>query len=321
MRRISVGRQTNNESHSMRAGGVFFTVFTLAGLTIGLASPPTVSPRPKPRIVHDLTADRSAPVAVSFKSDFRPKPRDSSLFSTVVAIKDVVRASGSEGDYVLASTPPVYQSPRPENRPRGLNTSVRPVATTPRTNDRVARTNPVVISREGSLCGDPRIKGERLAAIPGKLPGCGLAHPVKVSSIDGVVLSQGSIMDCTTARSLSTWVRHALKPTIRSRGGGVKSLTVPSHYSCRTRNSQPGAKISEHGKGHAIDISAINLKDGSKITVLQGWNNRRDKRILQKLHSAACGPFGTVLGPNSDRFHRDHFHFDTARHRGGPYCR
>ena len=33
------------------------------------------------------------------------------------------------------------------------------------------------------------------------------------------------------------------------------------------------------------------------------------------------GGFGTVLGPESDQFHQDHFHFDTARHRGGPYCR
>jgi hypothetical protein len=39
------------------------------------------------------------------------------------------------------------------------------------------------------------------------------------------------------------------------------------------------------------------------------------------MHKAACGPFGTVLGPNSNRFHQDHFHFDTARYRSGSYCR
>ena len=32
-------------------------------------------------------------------------------------------------------------------------------------------------------------------------------------------------------------------------------------------------------------------------------------------------PFGTVLGPNSDRFHRDHFHFDMASYSSGAYCR
>jgi len=30
---------------------------------------------------------------------------------------------------------------------------------------------------------------------------------------------------------------------------------------------------------------------------------------------------GTVLGPEANRFHRDHFHFDTAEYRSGPYCR
>jgi hypothetical protein len=28
-----------------------------------------------------------------------------------------------------------------------------------------------------------------------------------------------------------------------------------------------------------------------------------------------------VLGPNANSFHRDHFHFDTARYRSGSYCR
>jgi hypothetical protein len=63
------------------------------------------------------------------------------------------------------------------------------------------------------------------------------------------------------------------------------------------------------------------MRDGSRVTVLSGWNDPEDGRLLRRLHRGACGPFGTVLGPNSDRFHQDHFHFDVARHRGGPYCR
>ena len=44
-------------------------------------------------------------------------------------------------------------------------------------------------------------------------------------------------------------------------------------------------------------------------------------KALKKMHKIACGPFGTVLGPNANRFHRDHFHFDTARYRSGSYCK
>jgi hypothetical protein len=42
---------------------------------------------------------------------------------------------------------------------------------------------------------------------------------------------------------------------------------------------------------------------------------------MRRAHKTACGPFGTVLGPNADRYHQDHFHFDTARYRSGSYCR
>jgi hypothetical protein len=112
-----------------------------------------------------------------------------------------------------------------------------------------------------------------------------------------------------------------LVPEVGRRGGGVTELRVAASYACRTRNSQKGARLSEHAKGHAIDISGFTYKDGSQITVLKNWGGGRDVKILKKVHRGACGPFGTVLGPNSDKFHRDHFHFDTARYRGGPYCK
>ena len=63
------------------------------------------------------------------------------------------------------------------------------------------------------------------------------------------------------------------------------------------------------------------MQDGSEITVLQGWRAESTSRAMRKMHKAACGPFGTVLGPQADRFHQDHFHFDTARYRSGTFCR
>lgn len=183
------------------------------------------------------------------------------------------------------------------------------------------RKNRVEQGAQGSVCQDSSIKGKTIAPIAGKLSGCGLQNGVRITSVDGVSLTQPASIDCNTARALKTWVRDGVKPAIGRQGGGVKSLRVVAHYSCRTRNNRKGAKISEHGKGRAIDIAAINLNDGSSITVLEGWKNRRDRKTLKKMHKAACGPFGTVLGPEADRYHQDHFHFDTARHRSGSYCR
>lgn len=177
-------------------------------------------------------------------------------------------------------------------------------------------------SSGGGLCGDPALLGETVGAVPGKIDGCGITGAVRLQSVAGVRLTQSALVDCKTAKALNTWVKDAARPAIGRRGGGLEGLRVAAHYSCRTRNNQPGAPISEHGRGKAIDISALLLTDGSEITVLDGWGKGRDGKALRKMHTAACGPFGTVLGPESDRFHRDHFHFDTRRHGGnGTYCR
>ncbi len=274
------------------------------------ASPPDLAPIPV----------AGAPV-VRFDADLRPRPRP---------WLDRTRPSGTaQGDGVpvpstpppassraLASTAPVFVSPRPPGRPQNLQRRATVVASglaqapaTPR------------VSPSGAICGDPNIQGRAIPAIPGRLAGCGIANPVQVTSVHGIALSTAATMDCQTAQALSAWVRNGAVPAVGNMGNGIAQFRVAAHYACRTRNSQPGARISEHGKGRAIDISAIRLRNGETITLLEGWGDRRQGPVLRRMWQAACGPFGTVLGPEANRFHRDHFHFDTARYRSGPYCR
>jgi hypothetical protein len=127
-------------------------------------------------------------------------------------------------------------------------------------------------------------------------------------------------MHCDLAKSLNRWVSKDVEKAF-GRGNKVVSLRVAAHYACRSRNNRPGARISEHGKARAIDISGFTLEDGQTVTVLEGWKKRQTRKKLRKIWKAACGPFGTVLGPDADRYHQDHFHLDMARHRGGAYCR
>lgn len=174
--------------------------------------------------------------------------------------------------------------------------------------------------RKGSVCGDIDIQGEQVGTVPGKLNGCGASDAVRVRSVAGVTLSQPSVMTCETAQALNTWVDKGLQPAFKRRNK-VVSLRVAAHYACRTRNNRPGARISEHGRGKAIDISGFTLASGEHVTVAKGWRDKGFGKRLRKAWSAACGPFGTVLGPEADRHHRDHFHFDTASYRSGPYCR
>lgn len=176
------------------------------------------------------------------------------------------------------------------------------------------------VSRAGSVCGNPMIKGEAIGSIDGP-GGCGVADAVRVTSVGGLSLSQSASINCQTAEALNTWVTRDVIPTVGKTGGGVTGLKVAAHYACRTRNHKAGARLSEHAKGNAIDISAFQLANGDEITVLGDWGGGKKGRILKDLHSAACGPFGTVLGPKSDRYHQDHFHMDVARYSGGPYCK
>jgi hypothetical protein len=81
-------------------------------------------------------------------------------------------------------------------------------------------------------------------------------------------------------------------------------------------NGQPGARISEHAFGNALDISSFTLADGRRITVKNGWRGSPEEQgFLRDVQGAACEQFNTVLAPGSNRFHYDHFHFDLMRRR------
>lgn len=174
----------------------------------------------------------------------------------------------------------------------------------------------------GKVCKDRKLQGAEVGSVPGKLSGCGIRKgAIKLYSVSGVALSTPAVMECDTAKALKKWVDGGMDKAVGRYGGGVVKIRVAAGYSCRTRNSRKGAKISEHGKGRAIDISAFELKNGNRISVLNDWGGGKKGRILKKMHKSACGPFGTVLGPNADKYHKDHFHFDIAKYGNGPYCR
>ena len=276
----------------------------LAGAALAKAPSNSLRPDARPDQASLVAAEvASAMSSRSVRRSLEPRPRP------VVAQAPARVVLATAGAAVRLSVRPFA---RPENLRR--RSMVRPmVPAQPAT--------AVVTTRAGSVCGDKAIRGQNLAPIPGRLKGCGIPAPVRVTAIDGVTLSQPATLNCRAAKALKQWVSRSVKPEVGRLGGGVTSLKVLSHYSCRTRNNKPGAKLSEHARGNAIDIAAINLANGVSLTVLKGWRDRVQSRILKAVHKDACGTFKTVLGPNADRYHQDHFHLDVARYRGGSYCR
>lgn len=46
----------------------------------------------------------------------------------------------------------------------------------------------------------------------------------------------------------------------------------------------------------------------------------KEALFLRAIHGGACGAFGTVLGPEANDPHRNHFHLDLIERRGRGYC-
>jgi hypothetical protein len=150
--------------------------------------------------------------------------------------------------------------------------------------------------------------------------GCSVLGSVQLLDIGTPVTNLGA-MTCPLARQFARWTREAVQPAANAwLGSRVVRVESFGTYSCRPINSRSGAKLSEHGRSNAVDISAFVLADGRRVTVLQGWNGEDQdiRRFLRAVHGAGCRRFAIVLGPDADSFHRDHLHFDMGR---GPYCR
>jgi hypothetical protein len=153
---------------------------------------------------------------------------------------------------------------------------------------------------------------------------CNVPNPWRVYSLANVNFSQPATMTCGMASPLDAWIQSSVQPSAqRIFGESITGFEVAASYACRPRNNSRGAKMSEHGFGNAIDISGFYLESGRKVTVLDGWNGRSDERkFLRQVRADACDSFMTVLGPGSDRHHRDHLHLDLQNRRSGSrYCK
>lgn len=296
--------------------GMATGVVLLAVAGAALADAPSKSPRPMPRPGMVAVADPqavgvTAQVAAlpALARSLRPKARPATSLATVAQpeVPQVVMATASAP--VPVEKKGLFGMLRPTKRPAGLVEKQLVAATIAP----VAPGKQGVVSQKGAVCGDPSIRGEVLAPITSRVQGCGVSDPVRITSVAGVRLSQAATVDCATARALKTWVERGVEPAYGK--GRVVQMQVAGSYVCRTRNHRAGAKVSEHGRGRAIDISGFTFSNGKTVSVLRNFD-----RTMRKAHKAACGIFKTTLGPGSDGMHEDHLHFDVAQ-RGSTYCR
>jgi hypothetical protein len=182
-----------------------------------------------------------------------------------------------------------------------------------------------LIAPDTSCNVDPRDAGEGdyLGSVDGPKT-CGVENAWRMRSISGVALNNTATVNCGYIGPFSSWMGSTVQNAAeRNFGERVVAVDVAASYSCRARNNRRGSKMSEHGYGNAVDIASFTLESGRKVSVKDGWRGEGDeRRFLREVRSDACDEFKTVLGPGSDRAHKDHFHLDLqARRSGSHVCR
>ncbi|MGE0845471.1 MAG: extensin family protein [Flavobacteriaceae bacterium] len=158
---------------------------------------------------------------------------------------------------------------------------------------------------------------------------CGIRRPFALSGLahGRVEVKPSATINCQMVAALERWIDKVVQPAAFIRfGQRVVSIKNIASYGCRTRNSRAGAKISEHAFGNALDVAAFTLSGGREISVKDDWDSffglSRSSGFLHAVHSGSCDIFATVIGPDGDSYHQDHFHLDLARHPGGNgYCK
>ncbi len=150
-------------------------------------------------------------------------------------------------------------------------------------------------------------------SIASPTPGCGMEK--------GLYLQQSLIpwgggirLTCPAAVALLMWERHVVVPAAQEHlGAEITRFHHPGTYACRNVNNAAAGRISGHASANAIDVAGFGVADGRRIMVEDHWGADSDEgRFLAAVHRGACGVFATVLGPDYNRQHADHFHFETA---------
>ena len=127
---------------------------------------------------------------------------------------------------------------------------------------------------------------------------------------------------CPAAVAMILWQRDALGPAARDIfGSEVSRIEHLGAYSCRRLYGRDTGPWSEHATANAIDIAGFVLADGTRISVVRDWDGDDEKaQFLRRVRDGACGSFATVLSPDYNAAHADHFHLDMSP-RWSSVCR
>lgn len=150
-------------------------------------------------------------------------------------------------------------------------------------------------------------------------PQCRIPDAVSLGRMHYPYAPASAPMSCPLAVALGLWERHVVQTAAETYlDSPVARIHHYGTYNCRAvRNSRSGS-WSRHATATAIDIAAFELDDGSRISVLRHYDAEGPSGdFLRAVKRGGCTVFGTVLSPEYNAAHADHFHL---QQRGG-LCR
>jgi len=126
---------------------------------------------------------------------------------------------------------------------------------------------------------------------------------------------------CPVSNAFAGWARFGVDRAARVMlGSPLRSIETMGSYACR--NVAGSGRRSAHSRAEAIDVAAFVLEDGRRVVVKEDWSGgtAEERQFLRTVQQSACRRFGTVLGPDYNADHEDHFHLEGVSDRKS-FCR
>lgn len=151
--------------------------------------------------------------------------------------------------------------------------------------------------------------------------GCPLTNVIRVNRTS-VEFNSSFTVTCPLAIAWLMFERHELQPLAQQHfNSELRRVEHFGSFACRNIYHREDARRSQHASANAFDVAGFSLADNTRISVLRDWDNKAEpakSAFLTQVHTSACRYFGTVLGPDYNQPHENHFHLDGS---GFGFCR
>jgi hypothetical protein len=147
--------------------------------------------------------------------------------------------------------------------------------------------------------------------------GCGFKNVVALKGVRVGYTPGPPKLTCPMAVAVILWQRKIVAPAAeRHLGTQPETIRHYGSYACRNVGGAEQGRRSQHATANALDIAAITMVNGERLTLLEDWDGKAERaKFWRAVRDGACKVFSVVLSPDHDRAHANHLHLDLGRAR------